>query len=220
MWENTVRINHPFGVSVFGSALIRISPDFVTIVSAVSRIEQKPKDSFSKAREGAREASDFLRRSNVQEYGLARIVLSKEFRFASGEQRFVGYKAKIGITVVLRDLDRVEAVMMGLVDAGVNEISSTTFQTSRLKELRAQVRKMAVEAAREKATLYAAASNVTLGRIIHIEDVNPQVLQGRGEGHVQREPVVDDEAETRTLDPGAIEVGAAVLIGFSLANHN
>ncbi len=151
---------------------------------------------------------------------MARIALSQEFRFISGEQKFIGYKAKIGITVVLRDLDRVEEIMMGLVDAGVNEISSTTFQTSKLKELRAQVRKMAVEAAREKAALYAAASNVTLGRVIHIEDVNPQVLQGRGEGHVRREPVVDDEAEIRTLDPGAIEVGAAVLIGFALADQN
>jgi len=33
---------------------------------------------------------------------------------------------------------------------------------------------------------------------------------------VQREPVIDNDSDKQTLDPGAIEVGAAVMLAFSL----
>jgi uncharacterized protein YggE len=51
-------------------------------------------------------------------------------------------------------------------------------------------RRLAIAAAQEKAQIYANAAGVSIGHVLHIQDVNPQVLQGRGEGHVQREQVV------------------------------
>jgi len=119
-------------------------------------------------------------------------------------------------SLVLKDLDQLEEVLTGLVNAGANELKSVAFQTMNLKALRAQARRVAVEAAREKAQIYCEAAGVTLGDVLHIEDVNPNVLQGRGEGHVRREPVVDNDLSKQSLDAGAIDIGAAVLVGFSL----
>lgn len=133
-----------------------------------------------------------------------------------GEQKFIGYAARVEFSIILRELDRVEEVLTGLVDAGANELGSLSFQTTRLKELRAEVRKMAVAAAREKALIYSEAAGVALGDVLHIEDVNPNVLQGRGEGHVRREPVVDNDLDKQPLDPGSIDIGAAVLVGFGI----
>lgn len=216
MWENNLTIRHPFGLSVFGSALIKASPDCVSIMVGVSRVEQKPTDAFSKARKGSQSVSEFLRRSQVAEFGASRITLSQDFRYTGGENRFVGYKARMSFTLILRNLDRLEDVLTGLVDAGANELTSVDFQTTRLKDLRAQARRVAVEAAREKANIYCEAAGTVLGAVLHIEDVNPNVLQGRGEGHVRRDPVVDNDVSKQPLDAGAIDIGAAVLIGFEL----
>src|ERR1051326_6174831 len=216
MWENNLTIRNPFGLSVFGSALIKAPPDCVSITVGVSRLEQKPSDAFSKARKGAKSVAEFLRGSQLSEYGASRIFLSQDFRYTGGETRFVGYKAKMAYTLILRDLDRLEDTLTGLVDAGANELTSVDFQTIRLKELRAQARRLAVEASRVKAQVYCEAAGTGLGKVLHIEDVNPNVLQGRGEGHVRREPVVDNDMTKQPLDAGAIDIGAAVLIGFEL----
>ena len=118
--------------------------------------------------------------------------------------------------MILRSLDRTEDIVSGLVDSGADEIRSIEFQTSDLKEIRSKARRLAIAAAQEKARIYADAAGVSIGHVLHIQDVNPQVLLGRGEGHVRREPVVDNDSDQQTLDPGAIEVGAAVMMAFSL----
>ena len=208
MWENSLTIENPFGISVFGSALIKTPPDLVSIQASVARTEQKPSAAFSKVRKIAHEVRDFLRQSNIEEFGMSQMTLAAEFAFTSGQRKFVGYTA--------RSLDRTEDIVSGLVDSGAEEIRSIEFQTSDLKEIRAKARQLAIVAAQEKARIYADAAGVSIGHVLHIQDVNPQVLQGRGEGHVQREPVVDNDSDKQTLDPGAIEVGAAVMVAFSL----
>ena len=148
------------------------------------------------------------------------MTLSQEFRYTSGENKFVGYQAKIEFNVVLREMDKIDAVLSGLIAAGANTLASVTFQTTRLKELRADARRRAVEAALEKAELYCAAAGVAVGPVLVIEDVNPELLSGRNEGHTYREAAaMDDSGEPGAIDPGAISVGAAVNVVYRIKTH-
>lgn len=219
---NSLTIEHPFGIAVFGSALLRVSPDSATIKAAITGLEEKPPDAFAKARKGAQAVTESLRRTQVKESGLSRISVSQEYRFLNNERRPIGYVARIGITVILSQLDQIEEVVSGLVGAGANEITSIEFHTSKLKDLRVQARELATLAAREKAETYAAASKVSVGEILHIEDVNPNVLQQVFHSHVvARGPVqhdlVDAEFDQDHLDPSTIEVGAAVIVAYRIA---
>jgi uncharacterized protein YggE len=218
MWENSLTIKDPFGISVFGSAVIKTPPDLVSIQAAVARTEQKPSAAFTKVRKVAHDVKDFLRRSNIEEFGMSQMTLVPEFAYINSERKFLGYTARITFRMILRTLDRTEDIVSGLVDSGADEIRSIEFQTSDLREIRARARRLAIAAAQEKARIYADAAGVSIGHVIHIQDVNPQVLQVRGEGHVQREPLVDNDSDKQTLDPGAIEVGAAVMVAFSLTH--
>src|SRR5690348_495197 len=122
MWEDSLTIRNPFGISVFGSALVKASPDLAIISAAVTRLETKPAESFSKAREGARSVTQFLRQSGADEFGTSRISLSQQNRFVGGESRFLGHKANVGFTIVLKALDRLEEIVSGVIEAGANEI--------------------------------------------------------------------------------------------------
>ena len=204
------------GVKVFGSAVIRVAPDLATILVAVSRLQQQPGPAYTAARNGAQAVSAYLKRSGIEDVGSSRITLAQEFRYVNGEQRFMGYTARIGFSVVLRNMDQVEETLTGLIEAGANELTSVTFQTSRLRAVRAEARKRAIEAAREKAELYCAAAGVTAGGVLTIEDANPELLTGRNEGHVHREPAIDDSGEVKAMDPAAIAVGAAVNVVYEL----
>ncbi len=207
-------------IKVFGSAIARVAPDTASIVVAVTRLEKRPKDAFAKAHDGARAVHDYLKSAAIEDVRSSRITLTQEHQYRNGEERFLGYQAKLGYSVVLRDLDRVEELLIGLIDAGANELTSVTFETSRLKDVREDARKRAIAAARYKAEVYASASGISVGNVVLIEDMNPDVLTGRYEGHVHREPVIDDPGDIKAVDPGAITVGAAVNVVFEIKRES
>jgi uncharacterized protein len=149
--------------------------------------------------------------------------LSQEYRFANNERRPIGYVARIGLSVILSKLDHTEEIVSGLVDAGANEITAIEFHTLKLKELRARARELATHAAREKTKIYAAAGKVSLGEILHIQDVDPNILRqefhaGAARGAVQQE-LADSEPEQNSRDPSAIQVGAAVVVAYRIAGQ-
>jgi uncharacterized protein YggE len=123
----------------------------------------------------------------------------------------------VTFNVTLTDLNRMEEVLVGVVDAGANEVGSAEFLTTRLKELRMEARRRAVAAAREKAENYCRAAGVTLGEVVSIADQNPDHLRHTHEQNVTREEPSDDSATTRALAPNGIAVGAAVTVAFALA---
>lgn len=220
---NSTTITHPFGISTFGSALLRVSPDSAVIRAAITRLEEKPSEAFAKARKAAQAVTGFLRKAEVEDSGLSRMSLSQQYRFVNSERRPIGYLARIGLTVVLRQLDHTEGIVSGLIEAGADEITAIEFHTAKLKELRARARELAMFAAREKAEIYAAAGKISIGEILHIQDVNPNILQQEFHGGPVRGPIqpeiVDSEPEQGLLDPSAIQVGAAVVVAFRIAGQ-
>lgn len=208
------------GVRVFGSAVIRVSPDIATIVVAVSRVEQKPEAAFAAAREGSRAVCNFLQHRGIEDFGTSRITLSDETQYIDGRYRRIGYVAKIGFRVVLHDMDQIEGTVSGLIGAGANELTSVSFQTSRLRELRAEARRRAIAAARDKAELYCGAAGVVAGGVLEIQDVNPESVRGGSESHVSHELDLDEPHEATAIDPEAIVVTAAVNVAYSIEQHS
>ena len=210
-------IRNPFGVSAFGSAIVRVAPDTVSIKFAVKRTAQHPKNAFQEVRAASWAVQAYLKKAKLTEFGSSQVSLEPTFKYTGGEQLFVGYTAKVGFVVRLKKLLRVEEITAGVIDAGVNELQAVEFQTSRLKEIRADARRAAIAAAREKADLYCRAAGVSLGSVIHIEDVNPDTLRHR-EGHVIGEMQSDNEHGASVFDPGCIVEGAAVIVGFTISS--
>ena len=211
-------IPNPSGISVFGSSIVRVEPDVSSLSFAVVALKPTPAEAFTDVRAGADAVRAFLLRAQLTDVASSRISLKQEHRYISGEQRFVGYAARMGFHLILRELDRIEEILVGVVAAGASEIVGIELQTTRLKEARAKARRRAVEAARDKALVYCTAAGVTLGLPVHIEDVNPDVLRGGGEGHVTPiKPPNDDVGTLRAFDPGWISINAAVQIVYAFS---
>lgn len=216
MLTSTQAISNPLGVTVFGSAILRVPPNRVSMEVAVTVTRDQPKEAFAAAREGATSVSAYLREAKVTDVRSSRVTLDAAYDYAKGERHFRGYRAKIQFHILLEDLDRMEQILTGVIDAGANEVGDVTFTTTKLKSYRAEARREAVGAARDKALAYADAAGQRLGRVLHIEDVNPQSLaSGHGEGHQLRG--LEPEEASGAIDPGAIAVGGAVRIAYAFA---
>jgi uncharacterized protein len=205
----------PYGISVFGSAIVRVVPDVVVISFSVSQVKPHPKEAFEAVRDAAQKVQTFLNNAQIKDAGSSRINLKEDYRYVSGESKFFGYRTTVDFRLILTDLNRVEEILAGIVDAGANRIDSVSFQTTKLKELRAEARRQAIVAAREKADNYCQAAGVELGDVIHIEDVNPDQLQ-RNVGHTREEMSLEDDGETQAFDPNSIVIAGTVLVAYKI----
>lgn len=206
----------PQGVSVFGSSIVRVEPDVALVRFGVRALEPDPARAFEVVRATSKAVRTFLAGTGIEEVASSRITLGEEHRFVNGERRFLGYLARSSFNVLLGDLEQMEPLLVGIIGAGASEIQGIDYQTTRLREVRAEARRGAFAAARDKALLYCEAAGLELGRVLHIEDSNPQQLSGTGEGHVTRQLPSDEAGPIGAFDPGAVSVGGAVHVVFAV----
>src|SRR5262245_33802781 len=131
-------IQHPRGVNVFGSCLIRVEPDYASLRFAVNRLAERPARAFEEARLGVRAVRSFLSGEGLHERHLrtSQILLEQAYDGYGAERRFIGYRTKVSFQATLERLERLEPVLIGLVEAGVDQIEQVSFKARRLRELR------------------------------------------------------------------------------------
>ncbi len=210
-------IQRPFGINVFGSSVIRAKPDHAVLSFAVTRTHDKPSEAFAAARKATDDVRAFLGAGGLAgaDVQISRPTLRQAMRGYGDKLEYLGYTARASFQVHLRDLDRLEHVLSGLVEAGVDVIEGTDLQSARLGELRAEARERALKAAQRKAEGYAKAAGLELGRVMHIEDVSPDDLKSR-RGHGAELALGEDDGPSGPFDPGSIEINAAVMVAFEI----
>jgi uncharacterized protein len=218
-WPTNQSIEHPVGVSVYGSAVLRTEPDRAVAEVGIARVASTAKAAFSETGKAAEAVGRSIRRNNLtpDAVEVSRVVLTTAYEGFGNTQKFIGYRARVTFRIVIDHLDRVEKVLTDAVEAGANEVTSVKYLTTRLAELRAQARREAVAAARRKAEIYCEAAGIALGHVLHIEDVNPDSMAHRG-GHAEAAGPdgQDDEAALGALKSGSLVVSAAVMMTWGI----
>jgi uncharacterized protein YggE len=163
----------PAMISVTGEATVTVAPDVAQIDGGV----------ISDAKT-AREASDAnntamgkvllaLKGAGIEARDFQTSRLSLQPQSApnrSGPSAIVGYRASNRVTVRLRDISKVAAVIDTLVAAGANDIGGINFMVSNASKLLDDARGQAVADARREAEIYAKAAGVTLGAPLSISE--------------------------------------------------
>ncbi len=213
------QIEHPHGVTTFGSHVLRVSPDRAGIAVVINRVAAEPAAAFREAREATTAVRGFLRQHSVDDRDIrsSQIKLETRYRRVGGVDEFVGHRASVEISIALEKLDQLETLLVGVVEGGADQVRQVRFHTSRLREHRATARVAALQAARDKAELYCKAAGVKLGKVLHIEDTDPSRAGRRGYGHAVDQDMVDAaDNGSGAYDPGAISVAGAVVVSFAI----
>lgn len=209
-------VEQPWGVAAYGAASVKSMPDLARIRFRVTRLQPTPSQAFAMAGDAVRVVRETLRRNQIPDGAVerSRIGLASAWSGYGPDRKFLGHQCSASFVVESRDLDGLEQLLVNLVVAGANEIDGVDFDVTTKKELRAEARRQAVAAARDKARLYAEAAGVGLGPVIHIDDVDPErpgleTFRGHDAG---------GEAAAGALSPGHVVVAAAVILGFSITH--
>lgn len=207
-------VERPWGVVAYGAASVKAMPDLVRVRLKVMRVEQTPSRSFAQASESVHAVREVLRRHSIPDQAVERSRLGLKSSWSSfgPDRKFLGYECQAAFAVESGELDDVQQLLVDVVAAGANEIEGVDFDVTTKASLRAEARRQAVAAARNKAELYAEAAGARLGPVLHIDDVDPENVgferyRAHGAG---------GQASAEDLAPGHLVVSAAVILGFSI----
>ena len=88
----------------------------------------------------------------------------------TGAARLVGFRVNNQITVKVRDISKLAALLDRAIAAGANEMSGIEFKVSNEAKLLDQARTAAIADAHRKAELYVHAAGMQIGRVIAISE--------------------------------------------------
>lgn len=114
-----------------------------------------------------------LRRQGVAERDIqtANINVQAQYAFPQNQPRqLTGYQASNQLSVAVRDLARLGAVLDGAAAGGANEINGVSFGLKDPGVAEDEARIKAVAALKAKADLYARATGYTLGRLVNLSE--------------------------------------------------
>mgnify|MGYP003144404829 CR=1 FL=1 len=132
------------------------------------------------------------------------------------EDVFLGYYATNTVSVRVRDIDGISALLSAVLDDGANKLQNLSFSVQEPRKIEDEARRRAVADAMAKAELYADAAGVTLGTVLELRDSAEPLVRSiaRAEPMMLEEAVV---AKDVPVAAGELEVRAEVTMVFSIA---
>ncbi len=140
--------------------------------------------------------------------------LNPSYRYnqQTGEQTFTGYDATNQVSVKLRDMDRIGAVLDALIAAGANNLYGPNFSIENDAEAKAAARTAAFRSGQEMAQEYARMAGYTGVRLLEVSEsfqsVGPMPVAMRMES-------ADASAKT-PIEPGEVGVGVMVTVKYEM----
>lgn len=208
----------PAVIAVTGLGRVEAAPDMATVSLGVTTEADTAKEAMAENSAGVQAVIDGLKQAGIEDRDIQTSGLSLgpryDYRNASGEApKITGYVASNMVTVRVRALDTVGAVLDGIVSGGANTLNGLSFGLQDDQAALDEARRRAVADAARKAALYAEAAGVTLGRVMSISE------QG---GHAQPMPMAMAEASFAKgadvpVAPGELNISSSVTITYEIA---
>lgn len=175
-------------ITVSGKAEITIAPDEAVLTLKVSKINKDLQTAKRLNDESVGKILELTRRFSIPPQNVKTTYISVEMKYELvrdantrifdengyeiGKRNFKGYEISKTVIIRLTDISRFEEFFDEILKTDLSEVSSITFETSKLQEIKDTARDMAMKAAREKATAMAAALGQSIGKAVIITEGN------------------------------------------------
>jgi hypothetical protein len=136
----------------------------------------------------------------------------RERREGPGQGEIVGYVASTTVTVRVRELDSLGAVLDSVVGAGANLFRGLSFDLSDRQAAEDEARRAAVAEARRRAALYAEAAGVELGPLVRLEEAG-----GAPRPEMMRTASAMADGAAVPVAEGELELTARVTLVYEIA---
>ncbi|OYX83168.1 MAG: hypothetical protein B7Y83_12405 [Flavobacteriales bacterium 32-34-25] len=204
-------------ITVSGEGKVKVIPDEAVISATVETKGNNAKEVKQKNDEQIDAVLKLIKKMNLAaaDYKTQRVALNPVYDY---EKKKTTYNATQTIEIIVRDLNKYDELMEGLVVQGINRIDNVTFQSSKLAQYESEARKLAMKQAKLKAEDYVSVLGQKVGKAMTISDNSqtyyPQPVYARFKTAMAMES--DAAAPKETLAVGEITITANVSVNFIL----
>ena len=209
-------------LAVHASATTRTTPDLAVVTLGVlargasaGAAQQAQNARMASVLEAARAAG--AQDNDIQTVGFS---LEPQYAYARGQApRITGYVSRNTVSIRLRDLNRVSALIDATVAQGANELRGIQFTFEDEERSREAARAQALQTARERANAYAEAAGlrvVAIRSIVEPGSMIPPMDGRRGYGSVGAMLEQAAPAPVAAISPGQLDSPASVTVVFAL----
>jgi uncharacterized protein YggE len=198
-------------VTVTGEATVAVAPDTAMIRIGVTSQDKTAREASEVNAKQMTAVLAAIKDAGIADRDIQTSRLSLQPQYdpnKSGTARLTGFQATNQVTVRIRDIDKLPAVLDRAIGAGANEMSGIEFVVSEQSKLLDQARDDAIADARRKAELYAKAAGAKLGRVVSITEEGssppPRPMQAMRAGAV---PVAPGEQTLRAVVTVSYDLG-------------
>ncbi len=191
-------------ITISGQGKVTAVPDIAVI--EVGLVTEKP-NVASAQKENTEKMNRLIKK--VKELGVedkdiqtSYYNIYPQYDWPNGKQVLRGYQVNQGISIKIRNLDKIGDILAAAGEGGANQVSGLSFNIDDPEELRQEARIKGLENAKEKAEALAKVAGVKLGKIVsfseysEIPPVPYKAYEGLGIGGGGAAP----EIERGTLD--------------------
>lgn len=205
-------------VTVSGTGIVTLKPDTATITLGVSETAKGAVQAQSTVNKKIDAVKKALIKAGAKEADISVSDLSVWANYDysdSQNQKVTGYTASHTLNITTSDMDKVGPLIDAALGAGANQLQGVSFSAKNNDAAYGQALKLAVEKAREKADVLAAAAGVKLGALQSMTEsgdynYNPIVTAKYASA------AAGDEAAPTQVDTGVVTISATVDVVYAL----
>lgn len=211
--------SEPYGVQVMGEGSIMANPDEVNLNIRVEHEGNTAEEVKGAVDKDVRNVFKFLKKSGVADKYVRTEYLNvnKNYQYQTKTYNYIANQA---ISIKLKDLEKYEEIISGLLATGINRIDGIQFGSSKMEELKSQARKKAIQNAKAKAEEYIGELGHQLGTVKYIAEVSssqPYPVAYKNAAMVQSDSNGGENAPS--ISPGEMEVTAKINVRFSIISN-
>ena len=218
-------------ITISGTAEVRVAPDEILINAGVEIRNENLDQARRQHDDRMKSVLAFLKDSGVPrkdvQTDFINLVPDYGNEWGHAPTKTPIYVVRKFIEVRLNNVTNLEAILTGMLNAGVDRINNVEFRTTQLRKYRDQARAMAIKAAKEKADALCAELGVKRGKPLNINASESGGIwnyfgnQGNNSVANNVQTVAQDsgnaaDSPAETLALGQVSVSATVTVSFAL----
>ncbi|OGN27962.1 MAG: hypothetical protein A2941_02950 [Candidatus Yanofskybacteria bacterium RIFCSPLOWO2_01_FULL_49_17] len=171
LWNTAATTNT---VSFNGEGKVLAVPDIAMISASIVTQAVNSKTAQDQNSKKSQAVADFLKKQGIDEKDIKTTDYNiyPQYKYSSygGQATITGYQVTQSYQVKVRDLEKVSAVLDGLVSAGANQVNNLGLQVEDPEKLKTEARQKAIEDAKKKADELKDQVGIKLGRIVNFSE--------------------------------------------------
>lgn len=165
----------PHIITMSGHGEVRSTPDLAYVTSGVVSQGNTAADALAANTKTMTDLMAALKAAGIEDKDIqtSNFSVQPRYDFSNGQApKLVGYDVSNSVTVKLRKIGDLGALLDKLVQSGSNQITGISFDISKPEQAMDEARKLAAADAQRKAKVYAEAMGVVLGNVVQVSEAN------------------------------------------------